>query len=55
MCSACEVADIVGNNSGALPYRSSEFTGKDGKCFALPKGSNCRDKKERSWQSLKAS
>lgn len=39
MSSGCEVADIVGNNPGALPYGSSEFTGKDGKCFTLPKGS----------------
>ena len=55
MSSGCEVADIVGNNPGALPYGSSEFTGKDGKCFTLPKGSNCWDKRERNWQSLKAS
>ena len=46
MCSACEVADIVGNNSGALPYRSSEFTGKDGKCFTCLKAATAEIKQK---------
>lgn len=35
MISGCEISDIVGNNSGALPYKRNEFTGKDYKYFML--------------------
>lgn len=50
-----ETVDIVGNNTGALPYRSSELSGKDDECFRLPQGGDCCIKRKGNCQSLKSS